>query len=191
MNRAEINITYIRNNNPVEIEQYSAIGQLLSKLETSRFRVGIPYLLPTQIMRKSSLKALGPIQEEIRVNLANIKTEVIESYIDDLKNMPLSTESNLLLGISTPSDLERYGALTIFITISSLLAFCIFGLPQTKIGWLLLGSFSVFELIIWFLNILFGSEHYRRNTFIWYINIELLRRRGISPGQTTSAIKVD
>lgn len=191
MDQVGINTSYSQKDNSVEVEHYKAIGQVLSILEASRFRVGVPCLLPTPIVRKLSQKIAEPIEEYIRVNLVNTRTEVLESYIDDLRNIPLSIENNCSLGIYTPSDTERYGVFTLFIAISSLIGFCIFGLPESKIGWFLLGVFSIFELIIWFINLLFGSEHYRRNTFIWYTNNELLRRRGISPGQTASAIKAE
>lgn len=191
MNRTEINTPYTRKNNSVEVSQYIAIGQVLTTLEASRFRVGIPYLLPTQIVRNSHHRIVEPIEEYLRINLVNTKTEVLESYIDDLRNMPLSIESNSFLNISTPSDVERYGALTVFIAITSLVALYTLGLPETTVGWVTFGLFAIFELIVWFINLLFGTEHYRRNTFIWYTNNELMRRRGISPGQTPSAIKAE
>ena len=191
MDQVEIKTSYSQKNNSVEFEQYITIGQVLTILEASQFRVGIPCLLPTQIVRNSRHKINEPIEEYLRVNLANIKTEILESYIEDLRNLPLNNESNSALGLSSPSDTERYGVITLFIAISSLLTFSFFGLPEKKTGWVFLIIFVIFELIIWFINLLFGSEHYRRNTMIWYTNNELLRRRGINPGQTTSAIKAE
>ncbi|MCC6933113.1 MAG: hypothetical protein IT292_07650 [Deltaproteobacteria bacterium] len=172
-------------------EQYLQIGTFLSSLEASTLRVGVICPFPTAKIRGLFAPFRESVGESFKINLTNVKTEVLESYLDDLKQMQLSEDNNKHLHLTNLSELERYGVVTL---LSSLLLVCslfILGLPKLAIGWAGLAMFAGLILLLWFAGLGLGSELYRRNTFIYYLNREIMRRKGMEKGQTLTTVRAD
>ena len=169
-------------------EHYRQIGMLFSTLEASTLRVGVLVPFPTAKIRSLFRPIKETVNDYLKVNLVNISTEVLESYLDDLKQLRLDEQSNTLLHLTNLSDWEKHGVLGILLLI--LIVIFLFG-HNLAIGLFGVGASAVILAALCLSKFGPGSEQYRRNTFIYYLTREIMRRKGIAKDQPFSTVRVD
>lgn len=164
---------------PEELKgHYKEISDSLNKAEAYFFTVGVPCLPFSKKLRELKKQCFYPLEDFIRISLTNVPTPALQSYTEDLQQIPLDSKNSEKLGIIKLTFLERY-SLTIF-----LFASC-FGLPLISQSWLIVGS--IFPLLISLglaisvsaISLYICSETYRRSNFYWLLSKEILRRKGL------------
>lgn len=164
---------------PEELKaHYQQVSKTLNQAEAFFFTVGVPCLPLSKKLRDLKLLCFSPLDDFIRTSLINVPTNALQSYTEDLQQIPLDSKNSEKLGIIKLSFLERY-SLTIF-----LFASC-FGLPLISQSWLNVAS--VFSLLVSLslailvsaISLYTCSETYRRSNFHWLLSKEILRRKGL------------
>lgn len=164
---------------PEELQaHYKGISESLNKAEAYFFTVGVPCLPFTKKLRELKKQCFSPLEDFIRTSLTNVPTPALQSYTEDLQQIPLDSKNSEKLGIIKLNFLERY-SLTIFLFTSC------FGLPLISQSWLNVAS--VFPLLISLglaisvsaISLYICSETYRRSNFYWLLSKEILRRKGL------------
>ena len=157
---------------------YETIGTTLWELECSNLKLGIPLLFPTSRVIKTK-KKIRNVEKYLKINLVNVKTDSLSSYIEDLTNLSLTTENNEYFKIPRISDLERFGMFFLFAIVLGLTIILTGEFFEFSSENLIISILVVSEFVVCAINFLFCSEPYRKNTFLVYLNRELLRRKGI------------
>ncbi len=164
---------------PEELKtHYREISATLNKAEAYFFTVGVPCLSFSKKLRELKKECFSPLEDFIRINLTNVPTTALQSYTEDLQQIPLDSKNSEKLGIIKLSFLERY-SLTIFLFTSC------FGLPLISQSWI--NVTSLFPLLISLglaisvsaISLYICSETYRRSNFYWLLSKEILRRKGL------------
>ena len=165
--------------------QYPTIGETLLTCEAACHRVGIPWLPPTENVRRRSSQYEGPLEDFIRYSLVTVSSKTLVSYCDDLETSgPNSTEAEQLsIPYPTPSERYAFPALVFGILFATDFLLCrIAGVPfavsivsSAIIG--LLGGATCAALCI---------ELHRRKTFHWLLVREVMRRSGQDESNSTT-----
>ncbi len=162
---------------------YREVGETLLVAEAAFLSVGIPWLLPTNAVRKRAQRALTLTDEPsteafFRVSLVNISTPTLEAYLEDLGALPSNQHGAKALGLSGISFLERC-ALPVAVFAGSFLLVYIGSLLAHLDSVLASGFAGVGAFMSCLLTLPSCLEPSRRRSFQWHLNEELLRRRGV------------
>ena len=172
-------------------EHYKQIGSVFSTLEASTLRVGVLIPFPTSKIRSLFSPFQETVNDYLKVNLVNINTEILESYLDDLKQLRLDEESNNHLHLTNLSELERHGTFAIFLFIVLAFSLVLHNIPGLTVSGMGLGLSITMLVVLWLSKLGPGSEQFRRNTFIYYLDKEIMRRKGVEKGQPLSPVRAD
>ncbi len=159
-------------------KHYEVIGQTLLICEASSWRVGIPWLPPTDNVVKYRKSLSEPLESFVQCSLVTVTTDALECYCDDLESTDLDDAKKSRLFLRTPPALERY-ALGGMVFVG-LLALC-FGLcflARLSIG-TGFGLAVVAALLPAIVAAACSSENSRISSFLWLLDQEILRRRGM------------
>ena len=165
-------------NRELLLQQFKVIGETLMRCESVCHRVGIPWLPPTQAVRKRAAQFEPPLKDFLRYSLVTVSTKTLEMYCYDLESAePITPDHH----ITAVHPIERYSLATIvFGTLfAANLLFSNWLSVPLQIG-------VVSSLFVGFfgasLCVIASSERSRRRSFHWALTQELLRRRGQSDG---------
>lgn len=161
--------------------QYHAIGDALLACEAVSWKVGIPWLPPTKrvrsLRRHPEWREAKTLDDYLRCKLVGVKTEIIESYCEDLESLGTGAETSKALGIYLASGFERYLLADTTTSVTLFAAYFFF-------RWLL--GRAIFSFVpaliccglIGLVGTTISSEAYRRTSFYSLLLRELARRRG-------------
>lgn len=168
-------------------EQYRMIGHTLSVCEAATFRVGVPWLPPSDRQKELSNYYKGPLEEFIRTSLVSVSTETLDHYCEDLNSFAPELEQNESLHIPSLYPGERF--------FFCLVVFLILFTTSLALG-LLLGSTKSATLTLSIITSIPAAllaafpcmEIQRRSSFYYFLSKELNRRRGANSSGSSKAI---
>ena len=170
-------------NSPNVAAKYRVIGDALSIAEAATIHVGIPWLPPTAPVRERQEKFEAPLEDFIQLSVTEVPTSTLESYCDDLEQLPPDKPSGELLGLAELSFLEHHSLAFLFLGaafVCSLVSLN-FATGTLAIG---ISAACLFSGVAGFIGASLTSETYRRASFYTVIAKEVARRGGRAGGQT-------
>lgn len=164
---------------PPELKSaYSQVGRVLLTAETSSPGIGVPWVPPTKRTRTLQAEYYDPLKDFIRSSLSNVSTNALESYADDLAELPVDEPSAQYLAIDGLSAFER-AALPLLLFVTSFSGLLISAIWAKATAQFALGiSIGISALIAAVCGYV-CSERCRRSTFHWLLVEEIMRRKGL------------
>jgi hypothetical protein len=157
--------------------QYCTIGQTLSMLEASLVRAGVPWIPPCSRVSELKRKLSDPLEDILKVELVNVQTSALESYIDDLESLPPTPSSSEQLYLTLLRPWERFCFAAILGIVSVSFGLCGSLSFAASIATIVLSvGFTTMAGVM--VGTVLCSEGYRRASFQSLLALELMRRSG-------------
>ena len=160
------------------IKDYEQISSTMLCCEAGSLQAGIPWLPPTEKIRKYRGKYFSPLGEFLRDSLGTVSTDSLESFADDLSSVQGEKVSPAFLGIEIESLVERLAFFVLLIAFSFFASVTSLFMLTSNIK-VVLGLSTLATLLSAIPASTMSSDYYRRKSFYCLLHSEIARRRGI------------